>query len=176
MKKVISVILCSILLSVCLSGCQGAARKPQTQDTPQSNNQLDVSASERRVMASQLSQVAESVPNVQKATVVVTNYGSTTGGLQGPNNTAQLVALVGLTVSAAASNDANLNNTTKKAVAEKLKASENRLYQVLVTSDPGMIQRINDVAAGIVEGKPVQSYETDINSLTTDLKQQKAIY
>ena len=53
------------------------------------------------------------------------------------------------------------------------KAADTRINQVLVTTDPTMIKRINDVAAGIIEGKPIQSLEKDINTLTNDLKKQK---
>ncbi|MEN6349813.1 MAG: YhcN/YlaJ family sporulation lipoprotein [Syntrophomonas sp.] len=170
MRKYCLIILCVILLGSILPGCQGAAKKPQNpqQNTPQSDN-LDVSASDRRVMASQLSKTAEAVPDVQKATVVVSEM----AGLQGSGNTKSLVAMVGLTLTAAINNDANRVNEIKQAVADKLKASDSRINQVLVTTDPTMIKRINDIAAGIIEGKPIQSLEKDINTLTNDLKQQK---
>lgn len=169
MKKYYLIILCVILLGSILPGCQGAAKKPQTpqQNVPQSDN-LDVSASDRRVMASQLSKTAEAVPDVQKATVVVSEM----AGLQGNGNTKNLVAMVGLTVSAAISNDANKVNAIKQTVADKLRASDTRINQVLVTTDPTMIKRINDIAAGIIEGKPLQSFEKDINTLTNELKKQ----
>lgn len=169
MKKVCLVVLCLVMLGSALPGCQGAAKKPQTpqQNTPQGN--LDVSASDRRVMANQLSKAAESVPDVQKATVVV----SEAGGLPGSGNTTTLVAMVGLTVTPALSNDANKVNTIKQTVADKLKASDTRINQVLVTTDPTLIKRINDIAGGIIEGKPIQTLEKDINTLTNDLKQQK---
>ncbi|MEQ8176212.1 MAG: YhcN/YlaJ family sporulation lipoprotein [Syntrophomonadaceae bacterium] len=169
MKQFCLVVLCLVLLGSTLPGCQGAAKKPQTpqQNTPQGN--LDVSASDRRVMAAQLSKTAESVPDVQKATVVVSEAGS----LPASGNTKTLVAMVGLTVSSSLSNDANKVNTIKQTVADKVKASDTRINQVLVTTDPTMIKRINDIAAGIIEGKPIQSFEKDINTLTNDLKQQK---
>lgn len=166
MKKFGLLILCLILLGLTLPGCQGAARKPQTPQTPQGTN-LDVSASDRRVMANQLSKAAESVPDVQKATVVVSEAGGVPGGAK------TLVAMVGLTVSSSLNNDASKINAIKQTVANKLKASDKRISQVLVTTDPTMRQRINDVAAGIIEGKPIQSLEQDIKTLTNDLKKQK---
>lgn len=170
MKKIYLIVLCVILLGGVLLGCQGVAKKPQTpqQNVPQTDN-LDVSASDRRVMASQLSKTAEAIPDVQKATVVV----SEKAGLQGANNTKTLVAMVGLTVSSAISNDPNKVNTIKQSVADKLKASDSRISQVLVSTDPTMIRRINDIAAGIIEGKPLQSYEKDLNTLINDLKRQQ---
>jgi Sporulation lipoprotein YhcN/YlaJ (Spore_YhcN_YlaJ). len=167
MKKICLVILCLVMLGITLPGCQGAARKPQTPQNPQGN--LDVSASDRRMMANQLSKTAESVPDVQKATVVV----SEAGGLSGGGTTKTLVAMVGLTVSSGLGNDANKVSTIKQTVADKLKAADTRINQVLVTTDPTMIKRINDIAAGIIEGKPIQSFEKDINTLANDLKKQK---
>lgn len=169
MKQLCLVVLCLVMLGSTLPGCQGAAKKPPNpqQNTPQGN--LDVSASDRRMMANQLSKAAESVPDVQKATVIV----SEAEGLPASGNTKIMVAMVGLTVSSSISNDPGKVNTIKQTVADKIKAADVRINQVLVTTDPTMIKRINDIAAGIIEGKPIQTFEKDINTLTNDLKKQK---
>jgi len=61
-------------------------------------------------------------------------------------------------------------------MVKDLTASDRRISQVLVTTDPNLIKRINDVAAGIIEGKPIQNFQTEINDITGKLKQQRPAF
>lgn len=147
----------------------------------------EMTASERRVMASKLSKMAENVKGVKRASVVVASIGMTrTGATSNANkmtntrttgtNYSGQVVMVGLTLEPTATRDAATINKVKNTVANKLKASDRRISQVLVTTDPTMIKRINDVAAGIIEGKPIQNYQNDINDISNKLKQQRPAF
>ncbi len=175
-------------------------KKPTQLQTAPNNQMTD---SERRVLADKLARTAESVTGVQKASVVVmdvnmsnnmtTNTTGTKGVQSSPgiktvtgtrttaktamnrNNNGVLV-MVGITLDASTSSKPSMIANTKSMVAKRIKASDKRISQVLVTTDPNLIKRINDIAAGIIEGKPVQNYEQDVRDLKNRLKQQKPIY
>ncbi|MDD3269391.1 MAG: YhcN/YlaJ family sporulation lipoprotein [Syntrophomonadaceae bacterium] len=218
-----------LLLSLCLSlfllinGCSNTAAKKPITPTPQKqttqNGQL--TESERRVMASKLSKMAEEVDGVKKATVVVADLGlSSNNGITTPvpgpntsnkgistnptpgnmedaplpnqnttstgqtknittnddvwlgndNQASGMIIMVGLTLDSANQDKATAIQTQ---VRNKLKASDKRISQVLVSTDPNMIKRINDVAAGIIQGKPIKTFQKDINELNTKFKEQQ---
>lgn len=81
--------------------------------------------------------------------------------------------MVGLTVDPAMMKNPTEINSVKTTVMNKLKASDRRISQVLVSTDPNVIKRLNDVAAGILEGKPIKTFENDIRDLNTRFKQEK---
>ncbi|MGI5881211.1 MAG: YhcN/YlaJ family sporulation lipoprotein [Syntrophomonadaceae bacterium] len=220
MKKQTIVVLCvSILLLSMIGGCQTAAKKPMTNNRNTNiTNTGEMTASERRVMASKLSNLAENVDGVQRAAVVVTSIAmtnnatnrttttrnttaaknninrvvnpegvgnvnpNTVGNVNPTPNTAVkgnytgLIVMVGLNLDSKATNNPTMANNIKKNVANKLKNSDQRISQVLVTTDPTLIQRINDVAAGIIQGKPIQNFQSDIKDLTTQIKQQQPAF
>jgi len=114
-----------------------------------------------------------------------TNTGTTTNTTTGTNDVTNgvtnnnksmmgtrsgTVVMVGLTLNQATSGSASKAATTKNMVAKRIKASDKKIGQVLVTTDPGLIKRLNDVAAGIIEGKPIQSFDKDIKDLNNRLK------
>lgn len=221
-------LLCiGLMIVVAAAGCQTSkkpmapAKKPaQVQKKPA----VDMSASERRVMANRLSRIAEGVPGVKKATVVVmdmnmtsnttgttttpktitgtgktttgtgttggtgtiggtsttgrtgTTTGTSTANKSTMSNKSGTMVMVGLTLNSTTGNSAAKTASTKSMVAKRIKASDKRISQVLVTTDPNLIKRLNDIAAGILEGKPVQSFSKDVRDLNTKLKQQKSIY
>lgn len=216
MRKFFILLLCSSFLLISLAGCQGAAKKPITPerkpDVTTKKPSAEMTASERRVMASRLSKMAESVDGVQRASVVVSSIGMTNTGMGAANNnnnnlnstnpnskmntnpnnnlnnkmnnnttaaknnfSGQLV-MVGLTLESSAMRDPATQNKIKSTVANKLKASDRRISQVLVTTDPNLIKRINDVAAGIIEGKPIQNFQNDINDINNKVKQQRPAF
>lgn len=203
MRKKTLVLLCmSLFLLVALNGCQGtSARKPLTTPTPQkkTTQQNEMSTSERRVLASKLSKMAEQVEGVNRAAVVVADVGISSSTDTNPNtgdtnnppatnnatdNTTNndiwqnanrqngIIVMVGLTLNqTAAAKDSNQVNSIKNMVMSKLKASDKRISQVLVTTDPNLIKRINDVAAGILEGKPIKTFEKDVNDINMRIRQ-----
>lgn len=201
MKKKIALLICiSFIIVTVLTGCQGTAQKPIAPERkPDVTDDTQMTASERRVMASKLSTMAEDVENVQNATVVVTTIGMTQdtpennkldNKLDDTNqdnyytnnnniNKSQydgLIVMVGLDLEQKATNDKNMADDAKQTVAKKIKDSDDRISQVLVTTDPNLIKRINDVAAGIIEGRPVQNYQQDVNDLTNRLKREQPAF
>lgn len=217
MKKQTIVVICiGILLLSMIGGCQTAAKKPMTNNrTTNITNTGEMTASERRVMASKLSNLAENVDGVQRAAVVVSSIamtnnmtnrtptGNTTAnkninrvvnpegvGNVNPNtvgnvnptrtavkgNYSGLIVMVGLNLDSKAENNPTMARNIKQTVANKLKNSDQRISQVLVTTDPTLIQRINDVAAGIIQGKPIKNFESDIKDMITKIKQQQPAF
>lgn len=224
MRKIFVLLLCVSFLLISLVGCQSAAKKPMAPErkpnVTSKKPRTEMTASERRVMASRLSKMAESVDGVQRASVVVSSVGMTNTGMGAANNTnngvnnnnnnnlnstnpnskmntnpnnnlnnqmnnntnnattnfsGQLI-MVGLTLQPSAMRDPATQNKIKSTVANKLKASDRRISQVLVTTDPNLIKRINDVAAGIIEGKPIQNFQNDINDINKKVKQQRPAF
>ena len=216
MKKQTIVVICiGILLLSMIGGCQTAAKKPMTNNrTTNITNTGEMTASERRVMASKLSNLAENVDGVQRAAVVVSSIAMTnnmtsrtptsttankninrvvnpegvgnvnpnTVGNVNPTRTAVkgnysgLIVMVGLNLDSKAENNPTMARNIKQTVANKLKNSDQRISQVLVTTDPTLIQRINDVAAGIIQGKPIKNFESDIKDMITKIKQQQPAF
>lgn len=224
MKKKLVLFICSVLIlgSMTAAGCQTTAKKPmapnQKPNTTDTNNG-ELSASERRVMASRLSNMAQEVDGVKSATVVVSSIGMTgmntgmnTGNNTGLNNRTNtrnttdmldnnmngqatnnanpntvtnrtnngtnasgLIVMIGITLDQS-KNDANMANQVKRNVVNKIKASDKRISQVLVTTDPGMVERLNDVAAGIIQGRPIQGYQDDLSDLTRSMRQQQPAF
>lgn len=227
-KKLVLLICFTFILTSLALGCNNAAQRPdlpqqdqnQTTDTDQ-----EMTASERRVLASRLSNLAEQVEGVKDATVVVSSIGMTDntnnnagrniqpginaddgsaelsnrpGGVatnrttannqaanntnantaQNPqvgNNVSGLMVMVGLSLNTDM-NNADKADQIKRTVANKLKASDKRISQVLVTTDPGLVQRLSDVAAGIIQGRPIKGYQDDINDLTRSMRQQQPAF
>lgn len=191
MRKIFTLLLCISFLLISLMGCQTTAKKPMTpQRKPGVTTKkptTEMTASERRVMANKLSKMAENVKGVKRASVIVSSIGMTNTGTKATTNKmtntnaartnySGQVVMVGLTLEPTATRDAATIDKTKSTVANKLKASDRRISQVLVTTDPTMIKRINDVAAGIIEGKPIQNYQNDINDITNKLKKQRPAF
>jgi cell division protein ZapA (FtsZ GTPase activity inhibitor) len=88
------------------------------------------------------------------------------------NNRTGLVVMVGLTMEDNINNDANKIKSIKQTVANRLRGADSRITQVLVTSDPGLIEKINDIAAGLLEGRPIRSFDNDIKNLGNDLRRE----
>lgn len=166
MKKIILVLLCLGFLSV-VTGCQKPAQKP---DAPQQESS-GLTTSDRRVIADMLSKQAKQVEGVQNATVVLTeqkeNETVTPSPTPGQTQVQGLVAMVGITVKSGADAD-----KVKAEVANKLKAADNRVTHVLVTTDPNLIKKINDVAAGLIDGKPFQTMKDDISAINQQISKE----
>jgi len=191
LRKIITLLLCVSFLLIGLVGCQTTAKKPMTParkpGVTAKKPTTEMTASERRVMANKLSKMAENVKGVKRASVIVSSIGMTNTGTTATTNKmtntnaartnySGQVVMVGLTLDPTATRDAATINKIKSTVANKLKASDRRISQVLVTTDPNLIKRINDVAAGIIEGKPIQNFQSDINDISGKLKQQRPAF
>lgn len=232
MRKNLVLLICfTLILGSLAVGCNNAAQRPDLPQQQQNQNMdrtdEQMTDSERRALASRLSDLAEQVDGVKDATVVVSSIGMTdsspdtgtnagrdtqrnlnvndptsplnnnqgmatnrtTTNNQATNNTnmnnmqnrtdgnsvSGLMVMVGLTLDNTV-NGADETNQIKRSVMNKLKASDKRISQVLVTTDPGLVQRLTDVAAGIIQGRPIQGFENDINDLTRNMRQQNPAF
>ncbi len=232
MRKNLVLLICfTLILGSLAVGCNNAAQRPDLPQQQQNQNMdrtdEQMTDSERRALASRLSDLAEQVDGVKDATVVVSSIGMTdsspdtgtnagrdtqrnlnvndptsplnnnqgmatnrtTTNNQATNNTnmnnmqnrtdgnsvSGLMVMVGLTLDNKV-NGADETNQIKRSVMNKLKASDKRISQVLVTTDPGLVQRLTDVAAGIIQGRPIQGFENDINDLTRNMRQQNPAF
>ncbi len=229
-KKIAGVILVLLVLSTLMIGCQQSAQKPYTNNNNNNQTANEMTENERRVLAGRLSNLAEEVDGVKKASVIVTSIGMTqnntttntmpntstnntntsttrrttmpanpgmtntntpgttnmntpgttnmntpnTGTGINNNNTNQtgLIVMAGITLEDNVNNNAAKMKTIKQTVANRMQAADARISQVLVTSDPDLIKRINDVASGLLNGKPIKSFETDIKNLGRDLQRE----
>jgi actin-like ATPase involved in cell morphogenesis len=152
------------LLAALAAGCQKPAQKPETPQPETSG----LTTSDRRVISDKLSKQARQVEGVQNATVVLTEMGSDTvapSPTPGETQVQGLVAMVGVTIKSGAD-----ENKVKEEIRQKLKAVDSRVSHVLVTTDPNLIRKINDVAAGLIDGKPFQTMKDDINAINQQIK------
>lgn len=164
MRRALVLLLCLGLLAVLAAGCQKPAQKPETPGPETSG----LTTSDRRVISDKLSKQAKQVEGVQNATVVLTEMdGDTVAPSPTPGETqiTGLVAMVGVTTKPNAD-----EKQVKEAVEKKLKAADSRVSKVLVTTDPNLIRKINDVAAGLIDGKPFQTMKDDINAINQQIK------
>ncbi|MDD2619528.1 MAG: hypothetical protein PHC92_02505 [Syntrophomonadaceae bacterium] len=238
MKRKRLLLLCLCLsLFLLINGCANNAEKKPITPTPQKKTTQtgEMTASERRVMASQLSKMAEEVEGVNKASVVVAdvrmnnnNETTRTPGTTTNNNTtvptpgtttnnngistnptpgtmedaplpsqnatnnvqnrnmnddiwinsdqaSGIIVMVGLTVDQAITQDQTKMGAVETKVMNKLKASDKRITQVLVSTDPNIIKRINDIATGIIEGKPIKTFQKDIDDLNFRFRESRPV-
>ena len=177
------------MLIIC--GCGQTAQKPAPDTNPETGLQQTTDA-EKRTMASRFSTMAMEVEGVQKATVVVVSQPDTIRvpvdpisglpndgtGVNPPGQTANpeqgnLVAMVGITLNQADMQNQDKVNNIKEHVRSKIKADSDKVREVLVTTDPNLIKKLQDVAAGIIQGQPVESYTQNINELDKSLRSQQ---
>ena len=145
-----------ILVILLLPGCQ-TNNKPLTPEAERDNTKLsELSPSERRILTGRLSNSAAEVKGVRRAIVVLSS-----------DNKNELVALVGLTLNQGSASQAQ---SIKNTVTKKVKGVDSRVTQVLVTTDSNLVRRIGDIAAGIIEGKPIKSYARDVKELNRMLQ------
>ncbi len=58
-----------------------------------------------------------------------------------------------------------LTDRIKKAVEEKVKAKDDRIQRVIVTADPDMVSRIEEIFEDIGKGKPLSGFVKEINEM-----------
>ncbi len=164
-----------------MGGCE-QAKKPITPQKTTPTNPSQVTESDKRVMANRFSTIAQEVAGVNKATVVIASAEATMG--QTPDSTvtpntatskttaSKMVVMVGLTLDANTSASEAKQLTAKNTVKQRILASDKRITDVLVTADANMVKKINDVAAGLIEGKPVLTYAKSAAELGKMMKTQ----
>ncbi|NLN87811.1 MAG: hypothetical protein GX133_09515 [Syntrophomonadaceae bacterium] len=183
-----------VMLTIC--GCGQTAQKPAPDVNPDPGVQQTTDA-EKRTMASRFSTLATGIEEVQQATVVVASHPGNTGGsndpfsdglpsgtpnndpnaapagqVANPKQQGNLVVMVGITLNEQAMRDSNKVNDIKEQVRSKIKADSDKVGEVLVTTDANLIKRLQDVAAGIIQGQPVESYTQNLNELDRSLRGQ----
>lgn len=176
MRSKISTILVLITVALCLmvAGCareqvKQPAKKPMppagsvtpkpkatTRDTtltrPAQKPVTTTNTTEARKLADMLTNRAAAVKGVRSATVVV----------QPANN--RYTALVGLTLNPDVKG--NRTEAVKKEVTKKLDQADKRVNRVLVTTNPDVVRRLEDIARGVLAGKPIQSFANEISEVT----------
>lgn len=147
------VVILLVIITVSSLGCN-AQRKPAAEDNPPPAptapapaTPLPQNPAESGPLAENLAERAVAVEGVKQATVVLT--GST--------------ALVGIDLKAGIER-AN-TNAIKDKVAGVVKRADNRIKNVLVSTDPDTVVRIRKVAAGIGEGRPVTSFSREVGEI-----------
>lgn len=108
-----------------------------------------------------LSGITENINNVNNRTTNNTNMNN--------NNGRGLVVMVGLDLKDNFKNNATNMDRIQREVANRIKASDNRIMQVYVTTDENMVDRIEDVADDIVDGGTLNTLRNDINNIYRDL-------
>lgn len=177
---------------------------PSPKKPNQTEQNKEMTSGERRVLVSKLSRTAEELEGVEKATVVIADVGianNITGNSKtkspAESSTSQklddnikgdpfidqkepqgMIVMVGLTLRSdkTLGTDMDKSMQIESRVRDKLKASDSRISQVLVTTDPNLVKRLTDVAAGILEGKPIKTFEKDIKNIDSSLRKQESAF
>lgn len=160
--------LMSLLISssIMMGGCTSAAKKPAqppsstpvptnpiptnptpTPTTPNATTPTQPSALD---VANQAAMVASKIMGVNKATAVV----------------ADNVIYVGLDL------DANMDKTKSAAIEKNVMDTVTKMeagYTVKVTSDIKTVAAIKTVAQGLVQGKTISSFKTEMNMILTNM-------
>jgi hypothetical protein len=184
LKKAYTFVYVLITVLVLMAGCQ-TSKKPYTAPKTTTPSPVEVTESDKRIMANRFSEIAKAVPGVMNATVVVagadaaisqpaassktsttaTSKVSTTSG-------GKIVVMVGLTLNTQTLATAAKQQSTKNLVKQKIQNNDKRVTDVLVTTDANMVKKISDVASGLIEGKPVLSYARSAAELGKMMKTQ----
>ncbi|NLB88931.1 MAG: hypothetical protein GX790_06860 [Syntrophomonadaceae bacterium] len=89
------------------------------------------------------------------------------------NTTQGLVVMVGIELEDNYKNTATSAETIQREVANKIKASDNRISQVYVTTDESMVKRIEDVVDDVEDGGgALKTLRNEINKIYRELVNQ----
>ncbi len=113
-------------------------------------------------------------------TGIINNTGTANNGIAGNNNNNMgnntatnnnrgLVVMVGLELEDNNMNNASNMDNIQREVARQIKASDNRITQVYVTTDESLMGRIDKVASNIADGRTVNAVRTDIDNIFRSL-------
>lgn len=149
-NKLLGVVVVGLLVLLSAVGCQ-ALRKPNVGQgnppaptAPAPNAPLPTNPTESSRLAQSLVAEAVKVQGVDTAAVVLT--GST--------------ALVGVNLEPGTDPVA-----AKGQVADVIKRADNRVKNVLVSTDPELNQRIESISRGLAQGRPISAFTNEIREL-----------
>ncbi|KHO62822.1 sporulation protein [Thermoanaerobacter sp. YS13] len=172
-KSIITIMLIGIMIMVSMAGCKTATKKPAparytpapTRTTPAPSKTapgyttpaprtptMPAPTPVRKpttesVRASKIASNVAKIPEVNKATVVVS--GST--------------ALVGVDMKARV--QGTHETDVKKKIEKTIKNTDKSITRVYVTSDPDLYKRIDNIARGISAGRPVSEFAKQISEI-----------
>lgn len=155
-KRIAAACMVIAVLTAGMAGCGTASKKPMTPKNMSSqsqqgyNTQKTPAPNQERVLADRFSRIATQVDGVKSATTVVQRM---TNG--------KYTVMVGLELKSGVTKP----ETIKKKVADRIKMTDHQVAKVLVTSDPQLVQRVKDIANGVIQGRPVSSFADQINEL-----------
>lgn len=172
MKKITHLVLFLFIAGVFVTGGCQTAKKPVAPEKKTSPSQ--VTESDKRVMANRFSTIAQGVEGVSKATVVIASADTSARETSTSAGTSKgkIVVMVGLTLDAGSNTSKGKQQTVMSTVKKRIMANDKRVTDVLVTADANMVKKINDIAAGLIEGKPVLSYAKNAAELGKMMKKQ----
>ena len=197
-KKTAVLIFLGFFMLSFMAACQSSAQKPLLRDprNPQPQDNI-LSDAEKTDVAARLTNAAESIQGVDRATVILSDYYRSNNTINKPdmredinedirnninpslqNNNNDNVKrqtfniMVGLDLNSNVSNDINKVRTIKKNVASKLKASDDRIAELRLTTDPELKSEIDDMAAGLNAGKPLQDFNKKFDDLSSRLMEE----
>jgi len=169
---------------ILIAGCQ-TSKKPYTTPKTATPSPVEVTESDKRIMANRFSEIARAVPGVTRATVVVAGADAAMSNSPATSKTSttatskvsttsggKIVVMVGLTLNTQTLATNAKQQSTKNTVKQKIQSSDKRVTDVLVTTDTNMVKKISDVASGLIEGKPVLSYARSAAELGKMMKTQ----
>jgi len=155
-KRLVAACIVIAVLTAGMAGCGTPAKKPMTPKNMSSqsqqgyNTQKTPTPNQERVLADRFSRIATQVDGVKSATTVVQRMAN-----------GKYTVMVGLEMK----NGVTKPEKIKKEVADRIKMTDRQVSKVLVTSDPKLVQRLKDIANGVIKGRPVSSFADQINEL-----------
>ncbi|MDS1029184.1 YhcN/YlaJ family sporulation lipoprotein [Bacillota bacterium LX-D] len=150
----------TFVLTVLLAGCGSPAQKPapqpndtqnrvypQAQDNNKPNTVLPTDPAEANRIAKDLAKEATKVEGVKSATVVIF----------------QDTVYCGIDLAANA--EQSRTNEIKDMVQERLKRADKRVDNVAVTADADSVTRLDKIAKGISQGRPVSEFAKELGEI-----------
>lgn len=165
-----------------LGGCQKDNPKKPINPDEKPGKVVEISDSEQRVMASKISNLAEEVEGIERATVIITradiidkNYIKKAEKQKNKNKKIPLpdggmIILIGASVSDNLRDKSEDWDKARDEVIAKVKAADINISQVHVTINPELVGDIDGIAAAFLQGEPINKYEDDIKAIIAKIK------
>lgn len=188
MRKLIGLCFCIGGILFLPIACNNAPQKPIA---PEQSPKMTEEVSDRRIMTSRFSILAQEVDGVRNASVIITNQDpdgnvillgnknkKTQVELDDENYNSDdiittasndnIVVLVGLDVDDQAKKE-NINEI-KEEIIDKIKAADKNVSEVLVTSNPETVNKIKNIASRIIQGESAESYDKEVKELAEEIR------